>query len=89
MIPALVLTAGLATRLRPLSLLRAKAALPVGGTVDGRRSVSASSAASLLQAQTMGDQFFERDSPLAGMTPGLECIGRRARRLRRVRSIRY
>ena len=32
MVPALVLTAGLATRLRPLSLLRAKAALPVAGT---------------------------------------------------------
>ena len=31
MIPALLLTAGLATRLRPLSLVRAKAALPVGG----------------------------------------------------------
>jgi NDP-sugar pyrophosphorylase family protein len=31
MIPALVLTAGLATRLRPLSLVRAKAAMPVGG----------------------------------------------------------
>jgi len=31
MMPALVLTAGLATRLRPLSLVRAKAALPVGG----------------------------------------------------------
>ena len=30
MIPALVLTAGLATRLRPLSFVRAKAALPVG-----------------------------------------------------------
>jgi mannose-1-phosphate guanylyltransferase len=30
-IPALVLTAGLATRLRPLSLVRAKAALPVAG----------------------------------------------------------
>jgi NDP-sugar pyrophosphorylase family protein len=29
--PALVLTAGLATRLRPLSLVRAKAALPVAG----------------------------------------------------------
>ena len=28
-LPALILTAGLATRLRPLSLLRAKAALPV------------------------------------------------------------
>lgn len=31
MIPALVLTAGLATRLRPLSLVRAKAAIPVAG----------------------------------------------------------
>jgi NDP-sugar pyrophosphorylase family protein len=31
MIPALVLTAGLATRLYPLSLVRAKAALPVAG----------------------------------------------------------
>jgi mannose-1-phosphate guanylyltransferase len=30
-IPAVVLTAGLATRLRPLSLVRAKAALPVAG----------------------------------------------------------
>ena len=30
MVPALVLTAGLATRLRPLSFVRAKAALPVG-----------------------------------------------------------
>lgn len=37
MIPALVLTAGLATRLRPLSLLRAKAALPVGGEALVRR----------------------------------------------------
>ena len=32
MVPALVLTAGLATRLRPLSYVRAKAALPVAGT---------------------------------------------------------
>jgi mannose-1-phosphate guanylyltransferase len=31
MIPALVLTAGLATRLRPLSYVRAKAAMPVAG----------------------------------------------------------
>ena len=30
-VPAIVLTAGLATRLRPLSLVRAKAALPVAG----------------------------------------------------------
>ena len=33
MIPALVLTAGLATRLRPLSFVRAKAALPIGELV--------------------------------------------------------
>jgi len=32
MVPALVLTAGLATRLRPLSFVRAKAALPVAGS---------------------------------------------------------
>jgi NDP-sugar pyrophosphorylase family protein len=31
MVPALVLTAGLATRLRPLSFVRAKAALPIAG----------------------------------------------------------
>jgi NDP-sugar pyrophosphorylase family protein len=37
MIPALVLTAGLATRLRPLSLVRAKAALPVHGEPLARR----------------------------------------------------
>jgi NDP-sugar pyrophosphorylase family protein len=37
MIPALVLTAGLATRLRPLSLVRAKAVLPVAGTPLVRR----------------------------------------------------
>jgi NDP-sugar pyrophosphorylase family protein len=37
MIPALVLSAGLATRLRPLSLVRAKAALPVGGVPLVRR----------------------------------------------------
>jgi NDP-sugar pyrophosphorylase family protein len=37
MIPALVLTAGLATRLRPLSRLRAKAALPVAGEPLVRR----------------------------------------------------
>jgi mannose-1-phosphate guanylyltransferase len=39
-IPALVLTAGLATRLRPLSLVRAKAALPVGGIPLARRILS-------------------------------------------------
>jgi NDP-sugar pyrophosphorylase family protein len=37
MIPALVLTAGLATRLRPLSLIRAKAAVPVAGEPLVRR----------------------------------------------------
>ena len=37
MIPALVLTAGLATRLRPLSLVRAKAAVPVAGVPLVRR----------------------------------------------------
>jgi len=37
MIPALVLTAGLATRLRPLSLVRAKAAVPVAGDALVRR----------------------------------------------------
>jgi mannose-1-phosphate guanylyltransferase len=37
MIPALVLTAGLATRLRPLSLVRAKAAVPVAGIPLVRR----------------------------------------------------
>ena len=35
--PALVLTAGLATRLRPLSLVRAKAAMPVAGEILVRR----------------------------------------------------
>src|SRR5688572_4411695 len=39
MIPALVLCAGLATRLRPLSLVRAKAALPVAGEPLVRRIV--------------------------------------------------
>jgi len=37
MIPALVLTAGLATRLRPLALVRAKAAMPVAGEALVRR----------------------------------------------------
>ena len=37
MIPALVLTAGLATRLQPLSFVRAKAALPVAGEPLVRR----------------------------------------------------
>lgn len=37
MIPALVLTAGLATRLRPLSLVRAKGAMPVAGDPLVRR----------------------------------------------------
>lgn len=37
MIPALVLTAGLGTRLRPLSFARAKGALPLGGEPLARR----------------------------------------------------
>ena len=37
MIPALILTAGLGTRLRPLSFVRAKAALPVAGEPLVRR----------------------------------------------------
>jgi mannose-1-phosphate guanylyltransferase len=37
MVPALVLTAGLATRLRPLSYVRAKGALPVAGEALVRR----------------------------------------------------
>ena len=37
MIPALVLTAGLGTRLRPLSFVRAKGALPLGGEPLARR----------------------------------------------------
>jgi mannose-1-phosphate guanylyltransferase len=41
MVPALVLTAGLATRLRPLSFVRAKAALPVAGVPLVRRILSA------------------------------------------------
>jgi NDP-sugar pyrophosphorylase family protein len=40
MIPALVLTAGLATRLRPLSFVRAKAALPVAGVPLVQRILS-------------------------------------------------
>lgn len=39
-LPVLVLTAGLATRLRPLSLLRAKAALPVAGTALAARVIA-------------------------------------------------
>ena len=41
MIPALVLTAGLGTRLRPLSRVRAKAALPVAGVPLIQRIVTA------------------------------------------------
>ncbi len=40
MIPALVLAAGLATRLRPLSRVRAKAALPVAGRTLAHRIIS-------------------------------------------------
>ena len=37
MIPALILTAGLGTRLRPLSYVRAKGALPLAGEPLARR----------------------------------------------------
>jgi NDP-sugar pyrophosphorylase family protein len=50
MIPALVLTAGLATRLRPLSLVRAKAALPVAGEPLARRVLQWLSAAGVTDA---------------------------------------
>jgi NDP-sugar pyrophosphorylase family protein len=50
MIPALVLAAGLATRLRPLSLVRAKAALPVAGTPLVRRILERLAAAGVRDA---------------------------------------
>jgi mannose-1-phosphate guanylyltransferase len=50
MIPALVLTAGLATRLRPLSLVRAKAALPVAGEPLVRRILRRLAAAGVTDA---------------------------------------
>jgi NDP-sugar pyrophosphorylase family protein len=50
MIPALVLTAGLATRLRPLSLVRAKAALPVAGEPLARRILRSLVAAGITDA---------------------------------------
>ncbi len=50
MIPALVLTAGLATRLRPLSLVRAKAALPVAGDLLARRILRYLAAAGITDA---------------------------------------
>jgi mannose-1-phosphate guanylyltransferase len=50
MIPALVLTAGLATRLRPLSLVRAKAALPVAGQPLITRILRALCAAGVTEA---------------------------------------
>ena len=50
MIPALVLTAGLATRLRPLSLVRAKAALPVAGELLARRILRSLAAAGIRDA---------------------------------------
>lgn len=45
MVPAIVLTAGLATRLRPLSFVRAKAALPVAGIPIVRRILRSLAAA--------------------------------------------
>ena len=50
MIPALVLTAGLATRLRPLSLVRAKAAMPVGGEPLVRRILRGLRASGVMDA---------------------------------------
>lgn len=50
MIPALVLTAGLATRLRPLSFVRAKAALPVAGEPLVRRILRSLKAAGVTDA---------------------------------------
>jgi mannose-1-phosphate guanylyltransferase len=50
MIPALVLTAGLATRLRPLSLVRAKAAIPVAGEPIVRRILRTLRAAGIRDA---------------------------------------
>lgn len=50
MIPALVLTAGLATRLRPLSFVRAKAALPVAGEPLARRILRGLAAAGVTDA---------------------------------------
>jgi mannose-1-phosphate guanylyltransferase len=50
MIPALVLTAGLATRMQPLSLVRAKAALPVAGEPLVRRILTWLAAAGVTDA---------------------------------------
>ena len=50
MVPALVLTAGLATRLRPLSLMRAKAALPVAGVPLVHRILRSLAAAGVTDA---------------------------------------
>lgn len=50
MVPALVLTAGLATRLRPLSLVRAKAALPVAGVPLVHRILRSLTAAGVTDA---------------------------------------
>ena len=50
MIPALVLTAGLATRLRPLSFVRAKAALPVGGVTIAQRILRSLAASGVTDA---------------------------------------
>jgi NDP-sugar pyrophosphorylase family protein len=50
MVPALVLTAGLATRLRPLSYVRAKAALPLAGVPLVRRILRLLSSAGVTDA---------------------------------------
>lgn len=50
MLPALVLTAGIATRLRPLSLVRAKAAVPVAGLPIAERILRSLAAGGVREA---------------------------------------
>jgi mannose-1-phosphate guanylyltransferase len=50
MLPALVLTAGIATRLRPLSLVRAKGAVPVAGVPIAERILRSLAAAGVREA---------------------------------------
>jgi mannose-1-phosphate guanylyltransferase len=76
MIPALVLTAGLATRLRPLSLVRAKAALPVAGQPLVYRILRSLSAAGVRDAVLNLHHLPQTISRLVGDGGGL---GLRAR----------
>lgn len=61
-LPALVLTAGLGTRLRPLTLVRAKAAVPVNGVPLARR------VARWLAAHGIRDQVFNLHHQPASIT---------------------